>query len=174
MASISLIFLVDSRCSFCKASICSSCSWHFSSYLTCSFVASSNLDWRTSACFLYSSDAVSAFDSLSLRSSIAAMVSARAASSASTAALLLLEPLVLERGDSLLCPAAARAETGVPERKERDLAWLGALPPAAGVEVGVEDLGVAREGEGDEVIDEVGSRPTMGVFLAATVDMIGV
>jgi hypothetical protein len=33
---------------------------------------------------------------------------------------------------------------------------------------------VAREGEGDEVIDEVGSRPTMGVFLAATVDMIGV
>lgn len=31
---------------------------------------------------------------------------------------------------------------------------------------------MARDGEGEEVIEEVGSRPTTGVFLAATVDMI--
>lgn len=174
MASISLIFLVASRCSFCRASICSSCSWHFSSYLTCSLTVSSSLDWSTSACFLYSSDVVSAFASLSLRSSSRATVSARTASSASTVAVLLAEPLALARGDSRLCPAAARAETGVPDRKERDLAWLCVLPPAAAAdEVGVAERGVAREGVvDDDVRVEFGSRPVTGGFLAATVDMM--
>lgn len=86
----------------------------------------------------------------------------------------MLEVLVLERGDSLLCPAAARAETGVPERKERVLAWFGAVAPAADVEVGVEDRGVARDVVDGELFDAVGSRPMAGAFLAATVDMIGV
>lgn len=85
--------------------------------------------------------------------------------------------MALARGDSRLCPAAARAETGVPDRKERDRAWLCGLPPAAAValEVGVEERGVAREDvEDDDVRVEVGSRPVTGGFLAATVDMMAV
>ena len=82
--------------------------------------------------------------------------------------------MAFARGDSRLCPAAARAETGVPDRKERDLAWLCVLPPAAAAEeVGVAERGVAREAEGDDDVRvEFGSRPVTGGFLAATVDMM--
>lgn len=69
--------------------------------------------------------------------------------------------------DSLLWPAAARAVTGVPVRNERVRLWVG----PAGVEFGVADRGVARDGLGDVEV-EVGSRPVTGGFLAATVDMI--
>lgn len=53
-------------------------------------------------------------------------------------------------------------------RNERVRPWLGPL----GVEPGVADRGVAREGVVEEEEVELGSRPVTGGFLAATVDMI--
>lgn len=88
---------------------------------------------------------------------------------------MLAEPPVVERGDSLLWPAAARAETGVPERKERDLAWLGgALGVVEDVVPEAEDRGVALEVADEALKEELGSLPTRAAFLAATVDMIDV
>lgn len=55
----------------------------------------------------------------------------------------------------------------MPVRKERVRPWFG----ATGVELGVDDRGVARD-EVDEEVVELGSRPVTGGFLAATVDMI--
>lgn len=52
-------------------------------------------------------------------------------------------------------------------RNERVRPWVG----PAGVEPGVADRGVARDGVVDEAV-ELGSRPVTGGFLAATVDMI--
>lgn len=74
-------------------------------------------------------------------------------------------------GDSLRCPAAARAETGGPERKDRERVWFTGAPPAAGVDevaVGVEDLGGARDGEDEGAI---GSRPGTGGFFAVAADI---
>lgn len=55
----------------------------------------------------------------------------------------------------------------MPVRKERVRPWFGPV----GVEPGVDDRGVARDGVDEDVV-ELGSRPVTGGFLAAIVDMV--
>lgn len=84
------------------------------------------------------------------------MVSARASGSASVPELL--------SGDSLL-PAAARADTGVPDRMER----VRATEPGADP-VGVDDRGGFRTGDEDgdvDSVDDILPTPPAGGFLVA-------
>lgn len=160
MVSISRIWRVASRFSLLSVSMCSSSSCIFSSILPDSFVASSNLDWRTSICFLDCSESFSSFSSRCCRSSTAEAVSALASDSAP------LRPPVSRRA------IAARADTGAPPRVERVRAW----PPGA---PDVEDRWeLLREGEGlgDVLFSELETRPTPpeGGFFGPVVDMVAV